>query len=705
MKKRILFFLTLVAALAVAIFAVGCDETKVDTGSQSDVCKVVFYENYPGAAKTTVRVKNGEKVSRPADPVHAGYQFKDWYADYEGTTPFDFEKQITSDTKIFAIWSRSNYEITFKLNNGEADVLSHVEIGGKLSRPQDPTRENYRFVDWYTDSGLTSVYDFDSVVSGDMTLYAGWYQLYAKVTYQLNYTGSDPAETVTVETGKTLTPPTAPERDLYSFDGWYLGVGADAKEFDFTSDVVTEDFTLYAHWTRTTFIVTFNANYDGAPAAQQVRVPLNGSAEAPETVRHGYDFEGWYEDAACTTKADLNGVSSDFTVYANWTLHTYTVKFDLNYPDADGDKTPKEQKVEYGKTAQEPEEPEREGFLFAGWYTDAAGSEANSFTFDMTVGDDLTLYAKWIENAGGGDDDSLTVTYHYNVAALGDVYYVQKVDYNGMPLRFDPPEDPDVEGYLFVNWYMEPECVNLFNNRTRIQESIDVYARLLKEYEFQAEMVDFGGKSGVGGSVNYIEDGMIISGSFIRGGDVHGGYYVTGLYNSGLYIDFEITAENDVKEAILEMRVSSEMKDFRLVLGEELVLPSSMFQIIVNGTYNALGEPLTGEIKHDGIKLPLANLEAPEDLDPDKTPFIDWIVYRHLELKKGANVIRFRTNNVGTYGGTFNAVAPMIDSITIYSEIGLTMKEYPQWLEKKLEKEGGAVAASLPAILPERKEW
>ena len=44
-----------------------------------------------------------------------------------------------------------------------------------------------------------------------------------------------------------------------------------------------------------------------------------------------------------------------------------------------------------------PADPTREGYTFAGWYTDEACTEAYDFSVAVTA--DMTLYAKWVKNA------------------------------------------------------------------------------------------------------------------------------------------------------------------------------------------------------------------------------------------------------------------------------------------------------------------
>ena len=67
---------------------------------------------------------------------------------------------------------------------------------------------------------------------------------------------------------------------------------------------------------------------------------------------------------------------------------TFTVSF-----DTDGGSEIESQSVESGKTASEPTEPTKDGFAFAGWYTDAEfGTE---FDFGTAITADTTFYAKW----------------------------------------------------------------------------------------------------------------------------------------------------------------------------------------------------------------------------------------------------------------------------------------------------------------------
>lgn len=89
--KRILYLFVMVMAIFVLI---GCDE--------DDVIKyTVEFVNTELEVKEVVA---GSKVEKPSDPEKLGYIFDDWYEDEDFTKVFDFEKEITKDTKIYALF-------------------------------------------------------------------------------------------------------------------------------------------------------------------------------------------------------------------------------------------------------------------------------------------------------------------------------------------------------------------------------------------------------------------------------------------------------------------------------------------------------------------------------------------------------------------------------------------------------------------------
>ena len=67
-----------------------------------------------------------------------------------------------------------SYIILFESNGGSSVNSQTVKKGEKVTRPTEPTKSGYSFGGWYTDSECTSMYNFDNIVTGGMTLYAKW---------------------------------------------------------------------------------------------------------------------------------------------------------------------------------------------------------------------------------------------------------------------------------------------------------------------------------------------------------------------------------------------------------------------------------------------------------------------------------------------------------------------------------------------------
>ena len=71
---------------------------------------------------------------------------------------------------------RFAHNVTFKMNgHGTAPADQPVWSGDKLAvKPADPKSNGYIFTGWYTDKECTFLFDFDTAITKDITLYAGW---------------------------------------------------------------------------------------------------------------------------------------------------------------------------------------------------------------------------------------------------------------------------------------------------------------------------------------------------------------------------------------------------------------------------------------------------------------------------------------------------------------------------------------------------
>lgn len=175
--------------------------------------------------------------------------------------------------------------------------------GEKATEPPEPTREEYNFTGWHSDSELTSLFDFNSEITNDITLYAKWEAKTApvvkcSVTFDSN--GGSPVPIQSVEAGKKAVEPTAPTRECYSFLGWYSDSSL-TELFDFDSAIINS-ITLYAKWiasstpnpTPSFYTVDFDSN-GGTEVTSQIISPDEIINKPDEPYKEGFTFMGWYD--------------------------------------------------------------------------------------------------------------------------------------------------------------------------------------------------------------------------------------------------------------------------------------------------------------------------------------------------------------------------------------------------------------------------
>ncbi|WP_242831098.1 InlB B-repeat-containing protein [Desulfosporosinus meridiei] len=457
---------------------------------------VSFDSNEGSPVAAISNVTANATVTLPEAPEKEGYTFAGWYTDngdfeneFTGSTP------VTGDLTVYAKWTElppNTYRVTFDSNEGSpVAAISNVTANTTVTLPEAPDKEGYTFAGWYTDNGtFENEFTGSTPVTGDLTVYAKWTELPPntyRVTFDSNE-GSPVAAISNVTANTTVTLPEAPDKEGYTFAGWYTDNGTFENEFT-GSTPVTGDLTVYAKWTLlqpNTYRVTFDSN-EGSPVAAISNVTANATVTLPEAPdKEGYTFAGWYTDNE-TFENEFTGstpVTGDLTVYAKWTElppNTYRVTFDSN----EGSPVAAISNVTANATVTLPEAPEKEGYTFAGWYTDNGDFE-NEFTGSTPVTGDLTVYAKWTELS----PNTYTVSFDSNegspVAAISNVTANATVTL---------PEDPEKEGYTFAGWYTDNgDFENEFTGSTPVTGNVTVYAKWTRNSP--------GGNNGSGGGSN-----------------------------------------------------------------------------------------------------------------------------------------------------------------------------------------------------------
>ncbi len=223
----------------------------------------------------------------------------------------------------------TKYAVTFNANgHGTAPEAQNVREGFCAKDPGTLTASGWIFNGWDEEKGCINLYDFETPVTGPITLYAGWLdasKTYYKVEFDLNGHGaeSDKPATQTIEEGKPASEPAKkPYAPGFIFKGWTTEkTGKTLYNFN---TPVNADLKLYAYWEAETptYTVTFDLNGKGgtAPAAQVIEEGKTAVVpEEPEDIE--YVFIGWFTDEACTAAyVFTTPVTADITLYAGWTL-------------------------------------------------------------------------------------------------------------------------------------------------------------------------------------------------------------------------------------------------------------------------------------------------------------------------------------------------------------------------------------------------
>jgi uncharacterized repeat protein (TIGR02543 family) len=143
------------------------------------------------------------------------------------------------------------------------------------------------------------------------------------VTFDLNYTDApNPPKPQEIDAGGKATQPAVPARTDYVFGGWFLNAAGTGAAWDFGTDTVKKDVTLYAKWIKNP-IVTFNTGAGGS-IVPALEVPHGSAAARPANpTRTGYDFDNWYAANADTPYNFNSTVTADITLYAKWKPITF----------------------------------------------------------------------------------------------------------------------------------------------------------------------------------------------------------------------------------------------------------------------------------------------------------------------------------------------------------------------------------------------
>lgn len=370
------------------------------------------------------------------------------------------------------IWGYATtyYDVSFDSNGGTAvDTQKNVQYGTTATKPENPTREGYRFLGWFTNG---EAFDFSTPITKSMTLTAKWeivninayiipitsdgtqlvgdsfdMALNTTTLSRVGLPGYEDEDAVRIHfatfassaglaDAEDYFPGTDPlvvkavadlknglERrfaagvneakadGIMSKTNWtYLHVGELDDEED--TNFLSGNLVFYS----ARFVTEDSEHVTGMPNAEYTHNAvavydyyLDGETiTIPDAVpeRYGYDFLGWSVKAVPAENDKLLKAGDTVTVDGDV---VFTAQWKLKeYTvsfDSKGGTKVDSQIVEHGSTATKPGNPHRNDYTFKGWYLDG-----KKFDFSTPITGDITLVARWATKTSGGSSGSSDTT-------------------------------------------------------------------------------------------------------------------------------------------------------------------------------------------------------------------------------------------------------------------------------------------------------
>lgn len=215
----------------------------------------------------------------------------------------------------------------------ELTLVEKIKTKGyeTIDLPSAQNKENYDFKGWFLDKNiwseeLTRDYFLNKPLLEDLDCYAFYEQKSEPVVekYTISfYVDNEIFSTIETSGNEILTLPNAPQKENYSFKGWYFDNESFEDELtaDFYENIALKsDVNVYAYYELVNeepkeFKVSFDSN--GGSKVGDVVTSIIESA--PYTTRDGYTFIGWYLEESFINKVTFPfEVTKDQTLYAKW---------------------------------------------------------------------------------------------------------------------------------------------------------------------------------------------------------------------------------------------------------------------------------------------------------------------------------------------------------------------------------------------------
>ena len=299
----------------------------------------------------------------------------------------------------------------------------NVECGSTINLPTTSeivVPSNKQFENWKSGSENYSPGQ-EVVIDSDKTFYAKYQNIYT-ISFDMNGAVGVKPKDKTVLEGGLVTPPEYVLAYDFELEGWYKEAECIHK-FEFEQERIYNNTTLYAKWVGyvNAYVydntnkeqgiggtISYN-NEEDLLSINKEGIEIGTEVSLKAKASKGYHFVRWVEnkvDGEIKTEESTLNYTFDrtrtfYAIFEKNLFIEYTVAFESN-----GGSKVEEQIIKENEKCIEPENPHKNGYIFAGWYTDS--NLTSKFDFNKAILNDITLYAKWIKDENAILDTMIT---------------------------------------------------------------------------------------------------------------------------------------------------------------------------------------------------------------------------------------------------------------------------------------------------------
>ena len=312
---------------------------------------LTWYANWGSATERSVNyyLENADDNNYTRSAAYS----QTYYSDSGSLNPkeilgYVFDHRNDSGNTFNFYYKRLTYTIDHYCGDTKLDSISNIKFDAHINKAPykwTPTAascgvdSDYTFAGWYSNSSLTTEYNFSTMPASNLVLYAKW----TAPSYTVTFADGDNTGTVygtrTVEKYKKVNAPeTSPAKAGYSFEGWYAA--ADGNDlFDWNTQIMGNT-TVYARWFRK--MLTYTVHYvdeDGKPLNND-KIVSNPNHAVGQTVEEKALAIAGYRPVTSTERLTLSDVDAKneitFVYLHKADTTSYTVRYLLDPSEFSG---------------------------------------------------------------------------------------------------------------------------------------------------------------------------------------------------------------------------------------------------------------------------------------------------------------------------------------------------------------------------------